>query len=161
MDVNRPGSAGGGSGPEVESRHWVGDGRPELGDLAVAVVADVRHRDLDRLAPAGGGQRGEHHGVLVVGEDVVDIQPECAAGFLRQAAEEAEYLIPAVIVAVERPTGLYVPDGVVGEQLGERRQVALGERFVASASALGIRMFGPGSPYLLPDLRGSIAAGEP
>ena len=36
------------------------------GDLAVTVVGDVRHRDLDRLAPAGGGQRGQHHGVLVV-----------------------------------------------------------------------------------------------
>jgi hypothetical protein len=65
--------------------------------------------------------------------------------FLRQAAEEAEHLIPAVIVAVERPTGLYVPDGVVGEQLGKRRQVTLGERFVASASELDIRMLGHGA----------------
>ena len=134
-----------GSGPEVQGGLWVGDRRPELSDLTVAVMGDVRHRDLDRLAPAGGGQRGQHHGVLVVGEDVVHVQPERAAGFLGDAAEEAEHLIPAVIVAAERPAALYVPDHVVGEQLGERRQVPLGERFVALASALDIRMLSHGA----------------
>ena len=52
---------------------------PELGDLAVADMADVGHRSLDQLGPAGSRQRTERHGVLVVGQHVVHVEPERAS----------------------------------------------------------------------------------
>src|SRR5580693_1543622 len=143
---------GGRLGPKVEACLRVGGRRPELGDLAVAVVvADVHHRNLDRLAVARGDQRGQHRGVLVVREDIVHIQPERPAGLLGQPAEEAEHLIAAVVVAAERPDALGVPDGVVGDQLTERRQVSAAERGITPAGMLDIRMLGHGaSPCPLP-----------
>jgi NDP-sugar pyrophosphorylase family protein len=71
-----------GSGPEVQGRLRVGGCSPELGDLAVTIVADVHHRNLGRLAPTGSRQRAQHRAVLVVREYVVDVQPERAAGLL-------------------------------------------------------------------------------
>src|SRR5271165_3369893 len=91
------------SGPEVDARLWVGCCGPELGHLAVADVADVGHRNLDRLIPARGRQPAQRHSVLVVGEHIVNIELERASCLLGQPAEEAEDLIPAAVIAAERP----------------------------------------------------------
>lgn len=42
------------SRPEVDARLRVGCRVPELGHLAIADMADISDRNLDRLAPAGG-----------------------------------------------------------------------------------------------------------
>src|SRR5258708_21434814 len=97
------------SGPEVDGRLRVFCCAPELGDLAIADMVDVRHRDLQRLAPAGGGQRAQRDGVLVVGEHIMNIQPERAGCLLAQPGEETEDLVPAVVAAAQRPGSRHVP----------------------------------------------------
>src|SRR5215831_141407 len=91
------------SGPEVDTRLRVGGRAPELGDLAVADVADVSYWNFDRLVPAGGRQRAQRHGVLVVGEHIVNVEPERTACFLGQPDEEIEDLVAAVVSAAKRP----------------------------------------------------------
>ena len=42
------------------------------------------------LSPAGSRQRTQRHGVLVVGEHIVDVEPERASCLLGQPAEESQ-----------------------------------------------------------------------
>ena len=52
--------------------------------------------------------------MIIVGEHIVDIQPERAASLLGQPAEETENLVLAVVVTAQRPDTLHVPDGIFG-----------------------------------------------
>ena len=80
-------------------------------------MADVGHWKFDRLAAAGGRQRAQRHRVLVVGEHIVNVQPERAACLLGQPGEEIEDLVAAVVGAAERPDAQHVPGHIVGDQL--------------------------------------------
>lgn len=76
--------------------------------------------------------------MLVVGEHVVNVEPERASCLFGQPAEESEDLVPPVVVAAERPHASHVPGHVVGEQLRERSQVSLGKGVIAPAGQFDV-----------------------
>jgi len=76
---------------------------PDLGDLPVANVEHQRVVVLQRPARALGVDRVEANSVLVVGNHVVDLDPEVAVGQLHGPAEVAEHRVNALMVAA--PSG--------------------------------------------------------
>src|ERR1035438_5354349 len=86
--------------------------------------------------------------MLIIGEHIMHIQPERATRLFGQPGEETEDLIPAVVVAAERPGTSHVPGHLVGDQLRELSRVSLGERFVASACQRDIRVLTHDCPPL-------------
>ena len=69
--------------------------------------------------------------MLVVGDDVVDLDPEVAAGQLHGPAEVAEHRIHAPMVTGQLVTSRCVPDDVGVEQLPQGVHVASAEGVVA------------------------------
>jgi hypothetical protein len=83
--------------------------RPELPDLAGPAVADVAHQCVvvqERLAIPPGGHRMQAHHRLIVGDHIVDFDPEGAGGEFHRPAEEAEYGVDTSVVAGQLATVL-------------------------------------------------------
>jgi hypothetical protein len=140
------------------------DESPVLLDLAVCGrVEDVDGARLEALAVAFSADRADAHGVLVVGEHVVDVDLEGATGLLEEAAEHVDDLFLALVVAGEHVVPADVPHDVVGEQPVDRRHVSFGERCVALAQERDVGMLGHGSsfsrvPFVLGSDRGPCRA---
>jgi hypothetical protein len=83
------------------------------------VIADMGYEDAlvlegSSLALATGGV--ESNGVLIVREDVVELNPECAAAELHRPGEEAQDRVHAAVVTREGTPASHMPDGVLVEQ---------------------------------------------
>ena len=89
-----------------------------------AVLVETLARPLSRLA-------GQDDGVLVVGQDVVELELEAAAGQLEDLAEERGDLGVALVVARQRAAARDVPDDVLVEDAEDGVEVPLGEGLVA------------------------------
>src|SRR3954451_17173093 len=95
-----------GSGEEREDRgRVVGEG-PALGGLAIANVIDLRGPVLEALAVARGRRRAERDGVLVVGDDVMELVLE------RYVAHVAHAGAQLVLAAARLRSADLVPDDV-------------------------------------------------
>ena len=98
--------------------------------------------------------------MLVVGDDVVDLHPEVAAGQLHGPTEVAEHRIHAPMVAGQLVTSRCVPDHVGVEQLPQGVGAASAEGIVALPDEILVGM--PLSPLLLAVAMGrTITTGNP
>jgi hypothetical protein len=89
----------------------------------------------DRRAGALGD---EHDDVFVVGQHVVDLDPERARRELAEVPEEAEdFRVPAVVAREQTPAG-DVPGNVLGEGLHDVREVKAPVRDVAGSTTPAI-----------------------
>jgi hypothetical protein len=137
--------------------------RPVLPDLGRSAVADVEHQGVVVLqCPARpfGVDRVEADGVLVVGDDVVDLDPKGAAGQLHGPAEVAEHRINALVVAGELAAA-----GACQTMSGwnSSRRVCMSPLLKASyprrmRSSLGCPMVAPSRSLF--ETRRTIASGE-
>jgi hypothetical protein len=78
----------------------------------------------------------ESNGVLIVREDVVELNPECAAAELHRPGEEAQDRVHTAVVTREGIPASRMPDGVLIEQLPKGVDIALRERVEASANEI-------------------------
>jgi hypothetical protein len=78
--------------------------------------------------------------VLVVGDHVVDLDPEGAAGQLHGPAEVAEDGVHALVVAGQLAAAGGVPDDVGVEQLAQGVHVAPAEGVIASPDEVLVGM---------------------
>jgi hypothetical protein len=104
---------------------------PHLGDLPITNVEDQRAVVFKRPARPLGVALVEADRMLVVGDDVVDLNPEVAAGQLHDLAEEAEHGVDASVIAGQLATARGVPDDVGMVQLPQGVHVPSAEGVVA------------------------------
>src|SRR5215218_3025431 len=88
----------------------------------------------------------QRHSVLIVGDDVVELDPEGARRELQRPGEKAEDVVHATMITRQGAPARRMPDGVWTKQLTQGVDVALGERFEASADQLLVGM-GHGSSF--------------
>ena len=106
-------------------------------------MEDVRVGDPD--TPAGPADLSDHQRdtLLVIGEGGPQVKVERTLGDLYQFAEEpVDGLPPAVLTRYLIPPGS-VPQQVLGEQVVESGEIALGEGGVPVPDASDVRMLGP------------------
>src|SRR6266545_6315644 len=113
---------------------------PGLHERAVADMADEHALVLKGLAPALAARDVHRHGVLVVGDDVVELDPEGARGALHRPGEEVEDVIHATMIPREGAPAGRMPDGVWIIQRTQGVDVAFGERVEALADQLLVGM---------------------
>src|SRR6266542_195732 len=105
----------GGSAPEVVRRVGVAGMKPLLGDVAVLDVEDLDGVVVEGLALPLAPRPSERHGVLVVGQDRVEVDLEGPAGQLAHLLAGGEDLLPAPVGPRQLVASGGVPDDVVGE----------------------------------------------
>ena len=132
----------------------------------------MEHQDVpvpQRLSLPLGDHLMQPHHMFIVGDHIVDFDPEGAAGELHRSAEEAEYGVDTSVVAGQLAASWRVPDDVGVEQLAQRLHVALAEGVVAAPDNVLVWMPHGCSPSnRIPmvrsppgDTRGSTGTGQP
>jgi hypothetical protein len=105
----------------------VGGGVPEFHHLAITQMEDMRFIDLDAAAAPTGAKDHQRDAVLIVGEDCMKVGAEGSLRDLHELAEEpVDGLPPAVLTRCLIPSGI-VPEQVLGKQVIESGEIALGE----------------------------------
>src|SRR5438105_239700 len=109
---------------------------PELGGFAAAYVPDVDEILIECFGASFTGLMHEHDHVIVRGGEVVDFQPERAAGEFHELCEEAHHSLVTLVVTSDRRPPTDMPFDVVGEWLQDRRDVASLEGLIAALQQL-------------------------
>src|SRR4051812_27344502 len=122
--------------PELVGRVGVARMQPRLLQLPVLDMEDLDGVVVESLALPLSSRPQERHGMLVVGQDRVDVELEGSAGQFHVFLEVGEDLILAPEGPGELVASRGVPDDVVGEQLIQSGHVAGGERLVAPADKI-------------------------
>jgi hypothetical protein len=104
---------------------------PDLGHLAVTDLKDQNAVVLQRPAATLGRDLVQTHPVLVVGHDIVDLDPEAPTGQLHGPAEVAQDGVDALVVAGQLVAAGGVPDDLGIEQRSQGVHVAAAEGVVA------------------------------
>lgn len=90
--------------------------KPGLGHLPILEVVDAHAVVVERSPLALTGRLLQRDRVLLVGQNVVKLDPESPARELGKLAEEFEDLLFAPVVAGKLVAPSNVPDDVVGEE---------------------------------------------
>jgi len=107
---------------------------------------DVCAVDVDAPAAPTGRDGHQYDAVLIVCEDGVEVKLERSLGDLHELAEEAENGVPPAVFTRDLIPSAFVPLQVLGEQVVEDDEIALGEGGVPVPDASYIRMLGNGYP---------------
>src|SRR5436190_8603139 len=122
--------------PELVGRVGVARMQPRLPQLPVLDVEDLDCVVVQSLSLPFSSRAQKRDGMLVVGQDRVDVELEGSAGQFHVFLEVGEDLILAAEGPGELVASRGVPDDVVGEQLIQSGHVAGGERLVAPADKI-------------------------
>jgi len=134
----------------------VGGGIPEFHDLAVAQMEDVRFLDLDAPAAPAGREEHQRDAVLFVGEECMKVSAEGSLRDLHDLAKEPEDRLPPAVLTRQLIPPAVVPQQVLGKQIVENSEIALGEGGSSVPDTSDVRMLGHDLPLPVADGRKQI-----
>src|SRR6516165_3741710 len=108
-------------GPELIRGVQVIGVKPDLGNLAITGVEDPHSMVMQPPPGSFAVGRVQRDGVLVIGNNIVQIQAQGAAGKLEGPAEELQHLTYALIIPGQLATAGDVPPDVFREVLAPQR----------------------------------------